>query len=306
MTRRVLTIAMFSTMLQGCLAFHRGPMPGEPKGATFASVDGVRLRYRDEGTGPTVILLHGFASSLETWDAVAPSLKKDHRVISVDLKGFGWSDRPSGDYSPAAQAKLVLALMDARGVKEAALVGHSWGASVALSAALQAPERVTRLALYDAWVYEEQLPSFMLWSRARGVGEMLFAVWYGERVDERLALAFYDRRYVTEKLVEDVERALERPGTRAAALAASRDQRFRRLQARYGEVRIPTLLLWGREDGVSPLSVGERLSRDLPDAKLLVYPRCGHFPMIEAADASTRDLSTFLRGTPQTTAKARQ
>ena len=299
------------SLLSGCLSFHRGPLPGEPK-ATYATVDGVRLRYVDAqpaggATQGTVVLLHGFASSLETWDAVAPALvKQGHRVLSLDLKGFGWSERPAGDYSPEAQAKLVLALMDARGIDRAAVVGHSWGASVALSTALAAPERVTKVALYDAWVYEEQLPSFLLWSRASGVGETLFTLYYGERVDERLALAFYDRRFVTEKLVEDVEKALERPGTKAAALAASRGQRFRRLQQRYREVKQPALLLWGREDGVSALSAGERLSRDLPNATLQVYPRCGHFPMIEAAGESTNDLCEFLREAPATTGTSRK
>ena len=301
-------LLLMLSLLTGCLSFHRGPLPGEPKAATYQVAGGVRLRYVDQqpaggATAGTVVLLHGFASSLDNWSGVMPALvKRGHRVLALDLKGFGWSERPAGDYSPEAQAKLVLALMDERGVKEAAVVGHSWGASVALATALAAPERVTRLALYDAWVYEEQLPSFLLWSRASGVGEVLFGLWYGERIDERLALAFYDRRFVTEKLVEDVEKGLERPGTRAAALAASRGQRFRRLQEKYRSIPQETLLLWGREDGVSALSAGERLSRDLPNAKLQVYPRCGHFPMIEAAEASTRDLCEFLAAEPATVA----
>ena len=90
----------------GCLSFHAGPLPGAPQNATYADVDGVRLRFHDKGEGPAVVMLHGFASSLETWDTVAPKLEKTHRVLSLDLKGFGWSARPEGDYSPAAQAKL--------------------------------------------------------------------------------------------------------------------------------------------------------------------------------------------------------
>ena len=281
-------------LLTGCLAFHRGPMPGEPAGATFADVDGARVRYVDVGKGPAVVLIHGFASSLETWNGVVPRLAKSHRVIALDLKGFGWTDRPAGDYSPEAQAKLVLDLLTQRGVDRAAFVGHSWGASVALAAALAAPQRVSRLALYDAWAYEEQLPSFILWSRVPGVGEALFGLWYDQRPDERLAAAFYDKRFVTEDLAEAVDRALKRPGTKAAALAAARGQRFRALQSRYREIAQPTLLLWGKEDRVALCSVGVRLASDLPNAKLTVFPRCGHFPMIEAADASGDALAAFL------------
>ena len=129
-------------------------------------LDGARVRYVDEGQGPPVVLIHGFASSLDAWATVTPELVKRHRVIALDLKGFGWSDRPEGDYSPRAQATLVVQLLDRLGVKRAAVVAHSWGSSVALALALMAPDRVSRIALYDAWVYEEQLPTTFLWARA--------------------------------------------------------------------------------------------------------------------------------------------
>jgi pimeloyl-ACP methyl ester carboxylesterase len=282
-------------LLTGCMAFHPGPLPGEPKTATFADVGGVRVRYLDTGSGPPVVLVHGFASSLETWNAVVPALAKNHRVIALDLKGFGWSGRPEGDYSPRAQAELVFALLEQRGVEKAAVVAHSWGASVALEMALTHPERVTKLALYDAWIYEEQLPTFFILSRASGVGETLFRLYYGQRADERIAYAFYDKeRYVTERLVEDVQRALERPGTYAAALAAVRGQRYATVQQQYRTIAQPTLLLWGRDDGVTLLHYGERLSRDLKNARLVTFAECGHFPMIEAASESNRELTAFL------------
>ena len=142
--------------------------------------------------------------------------------------------------------------------------------------------RVSRLALYDAWVYEEQLPTFFHWARADGVGETLFALWYKERPDDKMAQAFYDPKLVTEKLVDEVEAALDRPGTVAAALAAVRGQRYVDVQRKYRTIKQPTILLWGREDQVTTLRFGERLSKELPDAKLVVYPQCGHFPMIEA------------------------
>lgn len=291
---RLAALALFAA-LPACLAFHRGAMPGEPEKAQFLEVGGARVRYVDTGRGPAVVLLHGFASSLETWDTVVPALAKDHRVIALDLKGFGWTDRPEGDYSAQAEAQLVFALLDARGVDRVAVVAHSWGASIALAMALQAPERVTRVALYDAWVYEEQLPTFFHLSRTSGVGEALFALFYDERTDEKLEHAFFDKDRIPQALVEAVDRALERPGTKAAALAAVRGQdRFAVQQKRYGEVRQPALLLWGREDEVTLVDFGERLARDLAHARLEVYPRCGHFPMLEAAAPSTAALVGFL------------
>ena len=283
-------------LLGGCLAFHRGPMPGEPDKAVFAEIGDARVRFTDVGEGPPVVMLHGFASSLETWALVEPALRKKHRVVTLDLLGFGWTDRPEGDYSPQAQARMVLALLDERGIDRFALVGHSWGSSVALAVALAAPERVERIALYDAWVYEEQLPAFFLWSRAPYVGEALFALFYDELPDVKIGNAFYDKSLVTETLVEEVELALSRPGTKAAALAAVRGQRYGEYERSYRLVDVPVLLLWGREDMVTPLWVGERLARELPHARLEVFARCGHFPMLEAAPASTSRLAAFLGG----------
>ncbi len=294
--RRALWLPLFIVLLAtGCMpAFHRGAMPGEPKHATFAQVDGARVRYVDVGKGPAVVLLHGFASSLDTWDGVVPVLSKSHRVIALDLKGFGWTDRPPGDYSPRAEAKLVFDLLSQRGVDKVAVVAHSWGCAVALAMALAHPERVTRLALYDAWVYEQQLPSTFQWARADGLGEVLFDLYYKQLPGEKMSAAFYDQRYVTQQLVDQVKAALDRPGTTAAALAAVRGQRFYAVQGRYKKIAQPVLLLWGRDDRVAPIQVANRLLRDLPDSKLIVYPRCGHFPMIEAASASTRDLAHFI------------
>jgi pimeloyl-ACP methyl ester carboxylesterase len=80
----------------------------------------------------------------------------------------------------------------------------------------------------------------------------------------------------------------------AAILEAIRGQRFVEVQGRYREVDKPVLLLWGREDQISTMAVGERLSRDLPQARMIVYPRCGHFPMVEAREVSTQDVAAFL------------
>lgn len=314
MTRELLSLFVLLPFFAGCLSFHKGPLPNEPAAARFTDVDGVHIRYTDSGepgdaakatpdadpnaprpsAKPAVVLVHGFASSLDVWAAVTPALVKTHRVIALDLKGFGWSDRPEGDYSPEAQAKLVMHLLDQRGVTRTSIVAHSWGSSIALAATMQAPDRVSKIALYDAWVYEEQLPTFFHWARAEGVGEALFGLYYKQRADERMALAFFDKKYVTEKLVDSVEEQLDRPGTVAAALAAVRGQNYEDAQTRYRGIDKPTLLMWGREDIVTPVKYGERLVRDLPNAKMVTYPRCGHFPMIEAVAASNRELASFL------------
>jgi pimeloyl-ACP methyl ester carboxylesterase len=278
-----------------CLSFHPAPPPGAPEDAVFQEVDGVKLRYRDTGEGPPVVLVHGFSASSNTWEPIIPTLADDHRVIAMDLKGFGWSGRPAGDYSPTAQTRLVFELLDKLNVDRFQLVAHSWGSSIALRMALEQPDRIRRIALYDAYVYAEQLNTFFHWIRADGLGEVLWSAFYDQRLPEKTAIAYYDdETYVTQQLVEEFRDSVHRPGAQRAALAAARGQRYSDVQSRYSTVDQPVLLMWGREDRVTPVRFGERLVRQLPNARLEVYARCGHFPMVEARGNSTRDLMEFL------------
>ncbi|HEY4055951.1 MAG TPA: alpha/beta fold hydrolase [Kofleriaceae bacterium] len=278
----------------GCASHYQGKLPGAPADATFVEVDGVHVRYREMGDGPAVVLIHGYGASSDHWLNVMPALATHFRVIAVDLEGFGWTDRPEGDYSPAAEAALVWKVLDKLGVGDTAIVGHSWGTSVALSMAVQAPQRTRRVALYSAYVYDEEVPSFFRWAEKPGIGEALFTLFYKERFEDRGPLAYYDERWVTQARIDHIEDELDRPGTSAAALAVAQTHHFAALHEKLRTFTKPVLLLWGENDEVTPISFGERLQNELVHAQLIRYPRCGHLPMVEAHAPSTRDLATFL------------
>jgi uncharacterized protein (TIGR04551 family) len=286
--------AAFAILLGGCPRFHAEPLPGAPAGAKFVDVDGVHVHYRDTGEGPAVVLIHGFGASSDSWATVTPELASHHRVIAVDLKGFGWTSRPEGDYSPAAEAQLVWGLLDKLHVTDVAIVGHSWGSSVALAMAVAQPARVRRVALYSAYVYDDQVPSFFRWAEKPGLGELLFGLYYKQRIEDRAPLAYFDERWVTQQRVDKVEADLDRPGTVAAALAVARRHHFSGLHEALKKLTRPVLLLWGENDEVTPLRFGHRLASELANAEIRVYPRCGHIPMVEAHAQSTRDLAAFL------------
>ena len=297
-----------STCLAGCLSFHPGKPPGTPKLGEFAQVGGETIRFVDTGNPErdtsaanktskgNVVLVHGFGATIEEWLGVIPALKNDgYRVLALDLLGHGWSGRPPGDYSIPAQANRVLALASQRGMDEFAIVGHSWGSAVTMATAIAAPKRIKRIALYNGMYYEDQKPLIFDWAKTPGLGELIYGVFYPDRQDEKLSFAFYDpEKHVTEKMVEDVERVLSWPGTLAASLATIRAMRYAELQKRYPTVQQPVLLMWGREDNVTPLTYGERLLQQLPDARLVVYPRCGHLPMVEVPGPTNHQLLRFL------------
>jgi pimeloyl-ACP methyl ester carboxylesterase len=280
--------------LCGCIHFQEGrsePLKAEERLA-IAGRGQLRVIDRHPDGAAPILLVHGYGASTASYAPVLDELAAQHRVIAVDLPGFGSSDRLAGDYSPGALADVLVEILDQKKVGKVHLVGHSWGASVALAFALRHPDRLERLVLISGWVYDDQLLPVMRWSRVPVLGEILYALFYREATGEKLYLNFYDPKLVTEKMVDEVERHMAREGTLAAALAAARGMRF--AERDYPKVAAETLLLWGREDRVARLGFGERLARELPHARLVVFPRCGHIPMLECRGETAGALREFL------------
>jgi pimeloyl-ACP methyl ester carboxylesterase len=286
--------------MTGCVHFQTGPSAPLPAGEALTVEGRGQLHVVDHNptARETVLLVHGYGASMASFQPVIAPLAARFRVLAIDLPGFGASDRREGDYSPDALADVLARVLDGKGVKRAHVVGHSWGASVVLAFARRHRERLDRLVVASGWIYDEQLLPLMRWARAPGVGEALYAAFYRQGIGERLYLNFYDPNLVTERVVEDVERAMEQPGALAAALAAARGMRFAEHESEYAQIDAPTLILWGREDRVARLPFGERLARELPRARLVVLPRCGHIPMWECRGETTQALLDFLGGAP--------
>ena len=116
----------------------------------FAEIDGVRVHYQEKGTGTPLILIHGFTSSVFSWKDVFEPLSKKFHVIAVDLKGFGFSGKPDGDYTRRAQATLVAHFLDYLKIDNAWLCGNSMGGDVSLNLAVQNPRQVAGLILIDS------------------------------------------------------------------------------------------------------------------------------------------------------------
>jgi len=278
---------LIAVLLCGCtLRWQAEPLP-RPDGASVFAVGDDVIHYRLVGPegAPAVVLLHGFASNLEIWGTVEPALADSTRVLSLDLKGFGQSSRYPGDYSRQAQQDLVLALMDELGIERASLVAHSMGSAVALGLAAQVPDRIERVALLGAWVFEEQVPWSFRDARQPGLGEGIFGIWFEEHLDLRMRYGFYDPdTHVTEAVLDHARAGLRRPGARAAALATVRGLDLVGLEAELAAVHAPVRLIHGADDPVARLAFAERLAARLADTELFVVAECGHFPMLEAPE----------------------
>jgi len=283
-------------LLAGCLAWQHVPSDQVSPGRQFATVGKEEIRYETHGGGDPILMIHGFGSSLETWGLVVPTLSKDHLVVTPDMPGFGLSSKVDGDYRPSAMADALLGLLDQLQVRRTDVVAHSYGCAVALAMALDHPERVRRLVLSDAFVYQDQMPWFFAWSRTPVLGEVLFGLFYNQQMDWRMSMSFHDPRFVTQDMVDRASAALDKPGTRAAALAVARGLDLDVAEGTYGRMNKPTLLTWGEEDAVTDLRYADRMLQHLPRARLEVFPDSGHFPMVEAPNRFASLVYAFLSG----------
>jgi pimeloyl-ACP methyl ester carboxylesterase len=280
----------------GCVHFQTGasePIPDAER-LMLGARGQLRLLDRNPTASETVLLVHGYGASSASYAPVMDALAARFRVLAIDLPGFGKSDRLEGDYSPEALADVLAEVLSKKGVTRAHVVGHSWGSSVVLAFARRHPERLGRLVVISGWMYDDQLIPFMRWARVPGVGEALYATFYSQGIGERLYLNFVDPSLVTQRVVDEVQKQMSLDGAVAAALAAARGMRFAETESEYRTIQHPTLLLWGREDRVARLPFGERLARELPHARLVVLPRCGHIPMWECTGETAAALTEFL------------
>ncbi len=262
----------------------------------FVDVDGLQVHYRDEGQGLPVVLLHGAASSLFTWDAWAADLSKNYRVIRYDLPGFGLTGpNATKDYSMAWHVRFLQALLDKLNVPACALAGNSFGGRIAWEFAYAHPERVTKLILVDASGYpvpERKILAMRL-ARMPVIGPILGHVTPRFFVAMTVRQTYGDPSRVTDALVDRYYDLILRAGNREAFGILNRTP-MTDPSARIRALEVPTLILWGSDDRGIPASFAERFHRDIRHSRVIVYHGVGHLPMEEIPAESVRDAQAFL------------
>lgn len=264
----------------------------------YLTVEDVRLRLRDSGPrdAPAVILLHGFGASLETWEPWAEALSARFRVIRFDLPGFGLTGPdPTGDYTDERTMQILAALMDQLGLEQASLIGNSLGGRLAWTFAAQHPQRVARLVLVSPDGFAS--PGFT-YGEPPEVPMMMQALPYvapRSMLRANLAAAYADPDTMTEEMLTRYRDLLLAPGVRQAILDRTEQTILRDPVPLLAQITAPTLLLWGEEDGMIPVSNSEDYLQHMPDARVVRLPGLGHLPFEEAPATSLAQVERFLQ-----------
>ena len=291
-----------------------------PKTGRFVLADGLKIYLQEKGPTDARVLLLISSNSLawsETWrDCIDPLAAAGYRVVAIDLPPFGFTERPAADdYGPIAQARRIKAIMDALQIKQAVLVGHSFGGCATMEAAFRYPERVEAMVLVDvALSLQDPKPEHPgqapWWLRCRPLNSVWGSVTFANPLLTRGGLLRFtaDDRCVTPAKLAMYQSQLSVRGSSTAVgdwlagdfMIYPADAAFKD-DASYARFTPPVLLVWGRLDDITPLAQGEDLARRFVGSKLAILEGVSHIPQLEDPGQLNTALRAFLDGLPPRT-----
>jgi len=262
----------------------------------FVDVDGLEVHYRDEGEGYPVVLIHGTASSLHTWDTWAKELSKEYRVIRMDLPGFGITGpKANHDYSMNSYVEFLNRFLNKLNIEKSYMAGNSLGGGIAWEYSVKYPEQVEKMVLLDAsgYIDKNESPVIFKIGRIPIFKPILRYVTPRYIVKMSLRNVYGDDTKITDEVVDRYYELLLREGNREAFTSLT-NSRLLTNQDNIKKVKAPTLILWGEEDNWIPLDNGYRFQEDIQNSKLITYDGVGHLPMEEIPEETVNDTMKFF------------
>jgi 3-oxoadipate enol-lactonase len=257
----------------------------------YAIINGLRFHYAQDGQGKDLFLIHGLGGGLHDWDLIVPELARYYRVTRWDARGFGESDKPAGPYSPAMFATDLAGLFRMCGITRAHVAGISMGGVIAQRFALDFPEHVESLTLIST-SSEVGPQARAAWEKAASIIEQR-----GFSANADFAQRLFAPNFLKAH-PETVQRMAERTATNdpRAYAAAARAIGAYNWTVELDRLQMPTLILQGAEDVLTPPGGSIKMNRVIPRSRLLMFPDCGHVVPEEKPELFTRTLLAFLAG----------
>jgi pimeloyl-ACP methyl ester carboxylesterase len=313
----LLLIAIGASALLGAFRYQAGRretrtrVDAAPATGRFVRAADVDLFIQELGPrdAPVVLFVHGMGAWSELWRATLDmTAAAGFRAVALDLPPFGYSERPARPaYSRQDQARRILGVIDALGVRQATLVGHSFGGGPTMEAVLLAPARVKALVLVDAAIGLDSpggtggIAADVLQVRPLRNAVVATTV-TNPRMTRRLLSRFVEKQEaITPARIAVLQAPLAVQGGTAAfsdwliEFLTSKEAPLSQRPDAYRALTLPTLVVWGDKDTVTPLAQGQRLSQLISGSELAVIPGIGHMPQIEDVEQFNRLLVTFLR-----------
>ncbi len=265
----------------------------------YLKINGVRYHFQEyAGPKQTVFLLHGFASSTYTWREIAPRLNRaGFRVVALDMKGFGWSDKPlDAKYDPATLAAEVAEFIRVKKLGRVVFVGNSLGGAIGLIVTLQHPTKISRLVLIDA--ANPQAKTFWRKVASLPLAGLVIRLTFGRwAIWDSLDEVYHDPKKVTYELVKAYYDRLRTVGALEAQRAVLTSiHEIKPFYDRVGEIKVPTLIIWGASDKWVPVAVGRKLNKSIPGSRMVILKNCGHVPQEECPGRTAKLLADFAAG----------
>jgi pimeloyl-ACP methyl ester carboxylesterase len=273
--------------------------PSEQETSRYLQLPELRLHYNDLGSGSPVIFLHGAGPGACSWanfQSNRDAFAKQHRVLLVDLPQFGKSDKidinePRLTYG----ARVIRNFMDALGIKDAAIVGNSFGGQIAIKTAIDYPERVCATAIIgSAPVVRSTFAPMPV------EGVKMMASFYREdggpsreKMRRYLQTMLFNQRFVTEELIE--QRYLASIDPELVRLNSGPPAPRQDLTGEFPEVKASSLIIWGMDDRFGALDVGLFMTRAFQNAQMHIFTQCGHWAQLEYADECNEMILAFFR-----------
>lgn len=273
------------------------PIPEGDLLMPYQTVNGIKIYYEEQGKGEPLIFINGLAFPMDLWFAQIQELSKDFRVIALDNRGIGQSDKPDEEYSLAMMASDTVGLLKALDIAKAHVVGLSMGGFISQEIALSYPDMVNRLIL---------VATGMGGARAAKLGkpfwEKAAAAIAGKTPDQvyRIDMTLMTAPGFVEKhpdiLDQSVQLRMKNPQPLHAFLRQFAAASVFDINDRAQNISQPTMIILGNEDPIFPIPLAEDYKKALPGAKMIIYDNCGHAILLEQPDRLSHDIREFLKG----------
>lgn len=250
--------------------------------SSFMEINGIKVHYRDEGEGFPIVLIHGTGSSLHTWDEWSKLLKKNYRVIRLDLPAYGLTGQdPLGRYTSLDYVTLLDDFLKQLGVNTFHLAGNSLGGQVSWLYAANHNDKVKKLVLIDPSGFPfDHTPKVILLAKTPGLN--LFARYFTPRffIEQNLREVYFDHTLLKEATIDRYRDLTLFEGNRQAFIDRAIIERENHID-QLRKIKSPTLVLWGKEDEWIPVGDAEKFKAAIMDSKVVIMPETGHVPMEE-------------------------